>query len=91
RLIDMERAAQYGQEGHHFVSRYYCTIAWRTPVDAEVAVTQALVQKGEGKGAARAEADAFRDILARYKQMLEVVLGLFRSRYRVRALDADGL
>jgi len=91
RLIDMERAAQYGQEGHHFVSRYYCTIAWRTPVDAEVAVTQALVQKGERKGAGRAKADAFRDILARYKQMLEVVLGLFRSRYRVRALDADGL
>ncbi|MGC9239938.1 MAG: conjugal transfer protein TrbE [Acidithiobacillus sp.] len=91
RLIDMERAAQYGQESHHFVSRYYCTIAWRTPVDAEVAVTHALVQKGAGKGARRAEEDAFRDLLARYKQMLEVVLGLFRTFYRVRALDADGL
>lgn len=91
RLIDLERAAQYGGESHHFVSRYYFVLTWRTPVDAEVSVTHGLVQKGVGKGEARAEEDAFKDLLARYKQMMEVISGLFRSRYRVKALNADAL
>ena len=91
RLIEAERRAQYGTEKHHFVSRYYLTIAWRTPIDAEVAVTQGLVEKKAGKQADTLAYDDFEDLLGRYRQVLEVVIGLFRSRYRVRALDADGL
>ncbi|WP_312283494.1 conjugal transfer protein TrbE [Candidatus Igneacidithiobacillus taiwanensis] len=90
-LIDMERRAQYGGESHHFVTRYYMTIAWRTPVDAEVAVGQALVQKKARRSDGALHDDAFADLLARFRQPVEVILGLFRSRYRVRALDADGL
>ncbi|MGE0047737.1 MAG: conjugal transfer protein TrbE [Acidithiobacillus sp.] len=91
RLIELERAAQYGQESHHFTSRYYFILSWRTPVDAEVAVTSALIQKGEGKGGKSAREDVLKDMLGRYQQMMEVLLGVFRSGYRVQALNADGL
>ncbi|MBU2824769.1 conjugal transfer protein TrbE, partial [Acidithiobacillus ferrooxidans] len=34
---------------------------------------------------------AFRDTLARYRQVIEVILGIFRHGYRVKAMDADAL
>ncbi len=91
RLIDMERRSQFDGESHHFVSRYYLTIAWRTPVDAEVAIAEALIQKKVRSAAESESSDGFTDMLARFRQMVDLILGLFRSRYRVRALDADGL
>lgn len=90
-LIDLERRGQYGGESHHFVTRYYFMISWRTPVDAEVAVGQALVRKKASHSGDVSRGDAFLDLLARFRQPVDVILGLFRSRYRVRALDADGL
>lgn len=90
RLIDAERRSQYGGEAHHFVTRYYLTVAWRTPVDAEVELARSMIRKKRTQTETAAR-DAFKDTLGRYRQVMEVILGIFRSRYRVRALDADGL
>ena len=91
RLIEAERRTQFGMETGHYVSRYGITIAWRTPIDAEMQLVSAMVKKKTSKNTERSGEDAFRDILARYRQMIEVIMGIFRSGYRVKAMDADGL
>jgi type IV secretion system protein VirB4 len=91
RLIEAERRAQFGSESHHYVSRYVMTIAWRTPIDAEVQLAQSMIRKKAGKETGQIVERAFRDTLDRYRQVIEVILGIFRSGYRVKALDADAL
>ncbi|MCR0969993.1 TraG/VirB4 family ATPase, partial [Acidithiobacillus ferrooxidans] len=73
------------------VSRYAITITWRTPIDAEVQLAQSMIQKKTGKQPEQLADAAFRDTLARYRQVIEVLLGIFRQRYRVKAMDADAL
>ena len=91
RLIETERRAQFGSETNHYVSRYALTIAWRTPVDAELEVTRVMIRKKTGKQANHAADEAFRDTLSRYRQMVEVILGIFKREYRVQAMDANTL
>nr|WP_226818778.1 conjugal transfer protein TrbE [Acidithiobacillus montserratensis] len=90
-LIDLERRAQYGGESHHFTSRYYYIITWRLPTDAEAAIGQGLVKKKAGRGQEGSDQDRFKELMARFRQPMDVILGIFRRNYRVRALDADGL
>jgi type IV secretion system protein VirB4 len=91
RLIEAERRAQFGSETNHYVSRYAITITWRTPIDAEVQLAQSMIKKKTGKQPDHLADAAFRDTLARYRQVIEVLLGIFRHGYRVRAMDADAL
>ncbi|MGC9215833.1 conjugal transfer protein TrbE [Acidithiobacillus sp.] len=91
RLIEAERRAQFGLESHHYVSRYYLTIVWRTPIDAEVELAQSMVRKKNAAVNESRVTEAFADTLARYRQTIDVILGIFRRSYRVQALDADAL
>lgn len=90
-LVDAERRAQHGGEDHHFVSRYYMTLTWQTPEDAESGLGEAMIIRGTAASAETGESEALRDTFNKYQGAFETVIGILKSWYRIRALDADAL
>jgi len=89
-LIDDERRGQYEQESAHYLSEYFCTIAWQTPPDAETGMADAIVtrpirKKGQSKGV------GFETIIGKYRQDFENILSMFSSRCKVVPLDERNL
>ena len=89
-LIDDERRGQYEQESAHYLSEYFCTIAWQTPPDAETGMADAIVtrpirKKGQSKGM------GFETIIGKYRQDFENILSMFSSRCKVVPLDERNL
>jgi type IV secretion system protein VirB4 len=46
-LVDAERRGAFEVEGAHYESRYYLTLAWLPPADAEDAAGRSLVERAE--------------------------------------------
>ncbi len=89
-LIDDERRGQYEQESAHYLSEYFCTIAWQTSPDAETGMADAIVtrpirKKGQSKGM------GFETIIGKYRQDFENILSMFSSRCKVVPLDERNL
>ena len=89
-IIDDERRGQYEQESAHYLSEYFCTIAWQTPPDAEKGMADAIVtrpfkKKGQSKGM------GFETIIGKYRQDFENILSMFSSRCKVVPLDERNL
>jgi type IV secretion system protein VirB4 len=88
-LVDEERRAAFeeGRQGRHFESRYYLTLLYMPPPDAQARTENALLdsdRKGEGDGGVR----NWRQELARFRDETERVLDLLGGFLpEIRALD----
>ena len=71
-LLEAERRADFEAQGAHFESRYFATLLWLPPADAEDAAGRTLVQRPEGTavrdwradlGRFKSESDRIHDLL----------------------------
>ena len=84
-LVDEERRVAFEAAGTHFESRYFATLLWLPPADAEEAAGRSLVQRPEG-----AQTRDWRADLARFEaeslRLHDLLAGLLAD---IRPLSAD--
>jgi type IV secretion system protein VirB4 len=84
-LVDKERQANFESERAHFESRYYLTLTWLAPADAQAGAERAFVER-EGRGDGR----DWRQALAQFVVETDRAIDLFGTFMPdIRALD-DG-
>jgi len=89
-LVDRERQASFEGERAHFESRYYLTLTWLAPPDAQAGAERAFVERPERAGGPRGEQRDWRQALERFVAETDRALDLFAGFMpEVRALD-DG-
>jgi type IV secretion system protein VirB4 len=84
-LVDQERQASFEGEGAHFESRYYLSLTWLAPADAQAGAERAFVEREEAS-ARRDWRQALRAFVAETDRALDLFTGFMPE---VRALD-DG-
>lgn len=72
-LVDQERRAQFEEEGAHFESRYYLTVAWLPPADATRRAERFLYEGSEREAASWREHLA--DFIGRSDRVLDLLDG----------------
>ena len=90
-LIDDERRGQYEQESAHYLSEYFCTVAWQTPPDAETGMADAVITRPTAKKGTKKQGLGFEATIGKYRQIFENILGMFGSRCKVAPLNERDL
>jgi type IV secretion system protein VirB4 len=82
-LVDRERQASFEGEGSHFESRYYLTLTWLAPADAQAGAERAFVDREEPS-----EGRDWRQALGAFIAETDRALDLFAGFMpEIRALD----
>jgi type IV secretion system protein VirB4 len=90
-LIDAERRETYKNEGSLFLTDYFITLAWQTPVDSEVSLGEVVVTKSKSSKKRTGATVGFETTIAKFRQTFEVVLDMYSAKTKVVPLDEGGL
>ncbi|MEQ7874278.1 conjugal transfer protein TrbE [Sphingomonas sp. ASV193] len=82
-LVDEERRAAFDLEGEHFESRFYLSLTWLAPADAEARTGRALVEAPD-KAAGRDWREALAGFVAETDRALDLLAGIMPE---IAALD----
>src|SRR5690606_38630500 len=86
-LVDKEREAGFAAERDHFESRYYLTLAWLPPPDAQALAERALVARERAGEGARDWREALGQFVAETDRALDLLAGVMPE---IRALGDAG-
>jgi type IV secretory pathway VirB4 component len=85
-LVDKEREASFEGERDHFESRFYLTLAWLPPPDAQALAERALIEREGGGEPARNWREALASFVAESDRALDLLSGIMPE---VRALGDE--
>ena len=73
-LVDVERRAQFEEEGAHFESRYFLTFLWLPPAE-DAARAEALALRGRDRATGVDAREVLRGFVDRTDRVLQLVEG----------------